>query len=75
MTKFDRKVMRGGDLVMNSCAGTLSTTKAWLILTCLTRLIGWDIDGEYIKVATRTLVSAFAKQGLNLDSDIQVSDD
>lgn len=67
MTTIVRKCTRGGDLVMDTCAGTLSTAKVGLIIPFHGRYIGCDIDIECIREATPPLFFVLSKQAPHPD--------
>lgn len=71
-----RKLTRGGDFIMDACAGTMLTVKACLILPCHRGFfIGYNIDADCFHKATSYLVLVLDRQAVNFDSNIRVSDE
>lgn len=75
MSTIIQKFTRGGDLLMDTYAGKLSTEKSRLMLLCHRRFVGCDIDVGCIKEATPSMVLVFSWQAPNRDSDIKVEED
>lgn len=75
MNTIVRKLTRGGYTVIDVCEILMSRSKAYPVLPCHRSSGCCDINAEYIKEPTSSLVLVFAKLALNLDWDIEVSDE
>ena len=74
MTHLVEKFSPPGGLVVDTCAGTLSTLKACLLAKNHRVSIGCDMDSDCINRCLPSLVLVFAEQVLNPDSDINCDD-
>lgn len=68
------KIIQGRNLVVDDCAGKLSTYKAFLMVPCHRRFTGCDFETEFIELSMPSLVLIFARQERNPASHIQVAD-
>lgn len=67
---FISKYTKPGDLVFDPFAGSYSTGRACMLLSQHRRCILGDIDPKCHKFAMRQLVEVYARQLLNVESDI-----
>ena len=64
------KFTKGGDLVVDTCAGTFSTLKACISMDKYRRCVSTDMDEDCAVVVEDDVIEMFSKQLLNQHSDI-----
>lgn len=73
MRDVGRKFSEAGAMVLDFCAGTCSTGKAWLLHDQHRKFVECDIDPEVLSGAKLDLVLTLASQVLNSGSDFSCS--
>ena len=68
------KFTKGGDLVVDTCAGTFSTLKACMEMDNHRRFIGTDMDENCAAMVEDSVIEMFATQLLNQKSDLITQD-
>lgn len=63
-----RKFTKVGDFVLDICAGTYPTAKAFRLLAPLKKFAGWDLDSDFLSSAQSELYSTLALHLLSLNS-------